>query len=245
MLDALESPEAPDHGGLFVVLEGGDGSGKSTQVGELVRWLREQGHDVVATREPGGTPAGRSIREVLLHGGDLAPRAEALLYAADRAHHVASVVTPALEAGRVVVSDRYVDSTLAYQGGGRGLAVRDLSAISAWAAGGLLPDLTVVLDVDPATALARTDRLRDAPDRLEREPVAFHAAVRQRFVDLAAAAPARYAVVDASAGADEVAQRVRAAVAPLLTGRAVGANLAPARSAEATSGPWPDAGGRA
>ncbi len=216
VLDATEGREPPELAGLFVVLEGGDGSGKSTQVSELARWLRADGHDVVTTREPGGTAAGASIREVLLHGGDLAPRAEALLYAADRAHHVASVVTPALAAGRVVVCDRYVDSTLAYQGGGRGLEAGELAAISGWAAQGLVPDLTVVLDVDPALALARTDRLREAPDRLEREPLAFHAAVRERFLALAAAAPARYAVVDAAAGIDDVAQQVRVAVEPRL-----------------------------
>ncbi len=218
MLDPLRRPDAPAHGGLFVALEGGDGSGKSTQVASLARWLRGEGLEVVTTREPGGTEAGASIREVLLHGGDLAPRAEALLYAADRAHHVATVVVPALRAGHVVVTDRYVDSTLAYQGGGRGLEVGDLAAVSAWAAGGLVPDLTVVLDVDPALASARTERLRTAPDRLEREPAAFHAAVRERFLSLADAAPGRYVVIDASAGADAVGERVRGAVGPLLVG---------------------------
>lgn len=219
VLEPLRATAAPAHGGLFVALEGGDGSGKSTQVAALAGWLRGEGLEVVTTREPGGTEAGASIREVLLHGGDLAPRAEALLYAADRAHHVATVVLPALQAGHVVVTDRYVDSTLAYQGGGRGLEVDDLAAVSAWAAGGLVPHLTVVLDVDPGVAVARTPRLRTAPDRLEREPAAFHAAVRERFLSLAAAEPGRYAVIDASASAAAVGEQVRGAMGPLLASR--------------------------
>ena len=209
--------------GLFVVLEGGDGTGKSTQVALLAAWLETAGTLVVTTREPGGTPVGRRVRELLLHGDDLAPRAEALLYAADRAHHVATVVRPGLAAGRTVVSDRYVDSTLAYQGGGRGLDAVELAGISAWATGGLVPDLTVLLDLDPDDARARTDRLTSAPDRLEREGAAFHAAVRERFLALAAAAPHRYAVLDAAGTPEAVAERVRAAVAPWLTGLAAGA----------------------
>ena len=214
--------------GLFVVLEGGDGTGKSTQAALLSAWLEAGGTPVVTTREPGGTPVGRRVRELLLHGDDVAPRAEALLYAADRAHHVATVVRPGLAAGATVVSDRYVDSTLAYQGGGRGLPAEELAGLSAWATGGLVPDVTVLLDLDPADARARTVRRTSAPDRLEREGAAFHAAVRQRFLALAAAAPHRYAVLDAAGTPEAVAERVRAAVAPWLAGAASLPATAPA-----------------
>ena len=205
--------------GLFVVVEGGDGTGKSTQVALLAAWLEASGTPAVTTREPGGTPVGRCVRELLLHGDDLAPRAEALLYAADRAHHVATVVRPQLAAGQVVVCDRYVDSTLAYQGGGRGLPAEELASISSWATGGLVPELTVLLDLDPADARARARGRATAPDRLEREDAAFHAAVRERFLALAGAAPHRYAVLDAAGTPEAVAERVRAAVGPWLAGR--------------------------
>ena len=209
------APRHP-HPGTFVAVEGGDGTGKSTQVRLLHAWLVERGHDVVATREPGATPVGRRIREVLLHGDDLAPRAEALLYAADRAHHVDRVVLPALRRGQVVVTDRYIDSSLAYQGAGRDLDVDELAGISQWAADDLLPDVTVLLDLDPAAARARTPRMVTDPDRLEREPEAFHAAVRQRFLDLARSDARRYLVVDADAPVEEVARRVRELLEPLL-----------------------------
>ena len=211
-------PRAPrhPHPGTFVAVEGGDGTGKSTQVRLMAAWLAERGHDVVATREPGATPAGRRIREVLLHGDDLAPRAEALLYAADRAHHVDRVVLPALRRGQVVVTDRYIDSSLAYQGAGRALDVDEVAGISHWATGDLLPDVTVLLDLDPARARARTARMVTDPDRREREPEAFHAAVRQRFLDLARADARRYVVVDADAPVEEVARRVREQLEPRL-----------------------------
>jgi len=194
----LSLPAArPSPSGFFVVLEGGDGAGKSTQVDLLVRRLRSTGREVVATREPGGTRVGADIRRVLLHGEEVAPRAEALLFAADRAHHVRTVVAPALDRGAVVVSDRYMDSSIAYQSVARGLDAEDVRALSLWATEGLLPHLTVVLDVSPAIGRARRD---GDPDRLESEDEMFHARVRRGFLDLADAEPDRYLVVD---GADD------------------------------------------
>jgi dTMP kinase len=197
--------------GLFVAFEGGEGVGKSTQIAAAARWLRELGHDVVETREPGGTPLGTELRRLLLDpAGQVTPRAEALLYAADRAQHVESVIRPALAAGCVVLTDRYVDSTLAYQGAGRGLA--DTRVVTGWATGGLVPDLTVLLDLDPSVGLRRAGA-RATPDRLEAASLAFHEAVRAGFLALAAEAPDRYAVIDAAAEPDAVAGAVRAAIA--------------------------------
>jgi len=208
--------------GFFVALEGGDGSGKTTQQRLLAGWLRERGHEVVSTREPGGTATGRALREVLLShraGADpLAPRAEALLFAADRAQHVEEVVRPGLRRGAVVVTDRYVDSSLAYQGAGRALPAAEVERISRWATDGLLPDLTLLLDVDPATAAARRgrDAGRAGEDRMEAESLAFHARVREQFLALAARGPGRYLVLDGGAAPDEVHRRVREHLAPLL-----------------------------
>jgi dTMP kinase len=197
--------------GLFVAFEGGEGVGKSTQIAAAASWLRELGHDVVETREPGGTPLGGELRRLLLDpDGQITPRAEALLYAADRAQHVESVIRPALDAGRVVLSDRYVDSTLAYQGAGRGLT--DTRLITGWATGGLRPALTVLLDLDPAIGLHRAG-VRATPDRLEAASPAFHEAVRAGFLALAAEAPERYAVLDAAGDPDTVAGAVQAAIA--------------------------------
>lgn len=180
---------------LFIALEGGDGSGKTTQARMLHDWLVARGRDVVVTREPGGTELGRTLRREVLHGEDLDPRTEALLYAADRAHHVHTLVRPALDRGAVVLTDRYIDSSIAYQGAGRRLGRAEVRDLSRWATGGLLPTLTVVLDVDATTAAARRS---GAPDRLEREPSDFHEEVRSTFLALASAEPGRYAVVDAS-----------------------------------------------
>ncbi|MDT4919685.1 MAG: dTMP kinase [Pseudonocardiales bacterium] len=200
--------------GLFVAFEGGEGVGKSTQIARAAQWLRESGHAVVETREPGGTPLGGELRRLLLDpDGSVTPRAEALLYAADRAQHVDTVIRPALDAGQVVLTDRYVDSTLAYQGAGRGLA--DTRLVTGWATGGLLPDLTLLLDLDPAVGLLRAGA-RARPDRLEAASLAFHQAVRDGFRSLAAEAPERYAVLDASAGPDAVADAVRQAIASRL-----------------------------
>ncbi len=205
--------------GLFVVFEGGEGAGKSTQLAALAERLRGGGRDVVVTREPGATGIGSRIRSLVLDtSADEAPspRAEALLYAADRAHHVATVVRPALVRGAVVISDRYVDSSLAYQGAGRTLPVDEVSWLSSWATGGLKPDLVVLLDVDPRTGLSRVAARHQAADRLEAESVAFHERVRYAFLDLAAADPKRYLVLDAARPADEIAERVARRVEELL-----------------------------
>lgn len=200
--------------GLFVAFEGGEGVGKSTQIATAAAWLRELGRHVVETREPGGTPLGGELRRLLLHpDGEITPRAEALLYAADRAQHVESVIRPALDAGHIVLTDRYVDSTLAYQGAGRGLD--DTRLVTGWATGGLLPDLTVLLDLDPSVGLRRAGA-RASPDRLEAASLAFHEAVRAGFLALAADAPQRYVVLDAAAGPDVVAVAVREAIAARL-----------------------------
>lgn len=191
-------PTDAPRGGLFVAFEGGDGAGKSTQVRLLVDALRERGvDDVLVTRQPGGTPLGQALRDLVLHGDHVAPRAEALLYAADKAQHVDLVLRPALAAGRVVVTDRYVDSSIAYQGAGRDLGVDDVTRLQHWAVGGLLPDLTVLLDVTAATGRERRGA-RGAADRLEAEGDDFHDAVRRHFLLLAQADPQRYVVVDAA-----------------------------------------------
>ena len=185
-------------GGLFITLEGGDGVGKSTQAALLEEWLTGRGRTVVRTREPGGTEVGVEIREIVLHHrGDIAPRAEALLYAADRAHHIATVVRPALERGEVVVQDRYLDSSVAYQGAGRVLDAQQIRDLSLWAAEGLLPDLTILLDLDEDAARARLDASRTRYDRLEAERSDFHARVRAGYLGLAEAEPERFLVVDA------------------------------------------------
>ena len=195
----------------FIVLEGGDGCGKSTQAGILVARLREPGREVVATREPGATEAGAAIRALVLGGGDLDPRAEALLIAADRAEHVARVIRPALERGAVVVSDRYVPSSLAYQGVARGLGVEAVARLSEWATGGLVPDLVVVLDVDPPAAAGR----RAGPqDRIEREPDEFRALVLQAYRDLAGRFG--WTLLDGTAPVVVVAEQIWKAVQPLI-----------------------------
>ncbi|MDX6214962.1 MAG: dTMP kinase [Frankiales bacterium] len=202
----------PARPGLFVVFEGGEGAGKSTQARRLAAVLEEAGHDVVVTREPGATPVGAKIRALLLDPATaLSPRGEALLYAADRAQHVATVVRPALERGAVVISDRYVDSSLAYQGAGRSLPQQEVAQLSHWATDGLVPDVTLLLDIDPAIGLARAT---GSPDRIEQESLAFHQAVRQRFLELAAAEPARYLVVAAGLSPDAVHAAVAARVLP-------------------------------
>jgi dTMP kinase len=199
---------------FFVAFEGGEGTGKSTQIARAAQWLRERGHDVLETREPGGTPLGQELRRLVLDpAGHVTPRSETLLYAADRAHHVDTVIRPALEAGRVVLTDRYVDSTLAYQGAGRGLD--DARVVTTWATGGLLPHLTVLLDLDPRIGLARAGA-RSALDRLEADTLQFHEAVRAGFLALAAEAPDRYLVVDATADEVAVAEQVAVALAARL-----------------------------
>ena len=203
--------------GVFIAFEGGEGGGKSTQVEAAAAFLRERGREVVVTREPGSTPLGERLRTLLLDPeSELSPRAEALLYAADRAQHVDTVIRPALQRGAVVLTDRYVDSSLAYQGAGRDLAVEDVRRLSAWATTGVRPDLVVLLDVEPEVGLARARR-RAAPDRMEAESIAFHGRVRQGFLDLAAAAPERYLVVPAEQPAATVTELVRQRLALLVS----------------------------
>jgi dTMP kinase len=203
--------------GLWVTLEGGDGAGKTTQAALLQEWLEASGRTVVRTREPGGTEVGVLIRDIVLHHrGEVAPRAEALLYAADRAQHVETLVRPALERGDVVVQDRYLDSSVAYQGAGRVLDATEVRDLSLWATGGALPDVTILLDLDPVAARARLDADDKPFDRLEAEREDFHARVRAAFLDLASAEPARFLVLDATLPAAELAARVRARIEPLL-----------------------------
>jgi dTMP kinase len=200
--------------GVFVCFEGGEGAGKSTQARLLAEWLREQTHAVLLTFEPGDTPVGQDIRRIVLDPatGHLADRTEALLYAADKAEHVEKVVRPALAKGAVVITDRYVDTSLAYQGTGRGIDAGELEHVLRWATGDLRPDLTVVLDLEPEQGLGRFE----GRDRIEGESVAFHQRARQGFLDLAAADPDHYVVLDARQPVELLAEAVRDRVAPLV-----------------------------
>ena len=214
---AAATPTPGSRAGLWVTLEGGDGAGKTTQAALLQEWLEASGRTVVRTREPGGTEVGVLIRDIVLHHrGEVAPRAEALLYAADRAQHVETLVLPALERGDVVVQDRYLDSSVAYQGAGRVLDATEVRDLSLWATGGELPDVTILLDLDPAAARARLDADDKPFDRLEAEREDFHTRVRAAFLDLASAEPERFLVLDATLPAAELADRVRARIEPLL-----------------------------
>jgi dTMP kinase len=202
--------------GLFLTIEGGDGSGKSTQSALLAEWLEAQGRTVVLTREPGGTDFGLEVRDLVLHWhGDISPRAEALLYAADRAHHIATKVRPALDRGEIVLQDRYLDSSVAYQGAGRVLEPAEIRNLSLWATEGLLPDLTILLDLDESIG---RDRLKERTkyDRLEAEEQAFHARVRVGYLALATAEPDRFLVLDASDDLDSLASAIRERVSKLL-----------------------------
>lgn len=204
-------------GGLFITFEGGDGSGKSTQSELLAAWLEGLGRTVVRTREPGGTELGVEIRHLVQHRrGHVAPRAEALLYAADRAHHIATLVRPALERGEVVIQDRYLDSSVAYQGAGRELDGAEIRGLSMWAAEGLLPRLTILLDLDPAIGRERMNAAPRVYDRLEEEGGDFPTRVRAAYLELAAAEPERFLVLDASRPPEELAAEIRARVSTLL-----------------------------
>ena len=202
-------------GGVFIVFEGGDGVGKTTQVELLCEWLADAGHEVVKTFEPGDSPVGAMIRHIVLDPatGEMSPRAEALLYAADKAQHIFSVVRPALRRGAVVVCDRYVDSMLAYQGGGRVLQLEDVERIARWATEDLQPDLTVVLDAELSDGV----HAKSTKDRLESAGDLFHERTRLFFLDLARRAPQRYLVLNARAPREEIAAQVAARVAPLLS----------------------------
>ena len=203
--------------GLWITLEGGDGSGKTTQAALLAEWLGVQGRTVLHTREPGGSEVGVLIRNIVLHHrGEVAPRAEALLYAADRAHHVATVVRPALQRGDVVIQDRYLDSSVAYQGAGRVLDATEVRDLSLWATEGALPDVTVLLDIDPSEARRRLDADDKPFDRLEAEKEEFHTRVRDSYLRLAAAEPERFLVVDATRDPEDIASVIRARLSVLL-----------------------------
>ena len=205
--------------GLFISFEGIDGVGKSTQADLLEAFLTERGQTVVRTFEPGGTALGKSIRELLLHGEHVDARAEALLYAADRAHHVATKIRPALDSGQVVITDRYLDSSVAYQGAGRVLGAAEVRDLSLWATRNLLPEITVLLDLDAAAAVARRNKTGDQPDRLEREKVDFFEKVRASYLELAVNEPERFLVIDATKQVAEIQEIIREKVASLLEAR--------------------------
>ena len=193
---------------MFITFEGIDGVGKSTQLDLLQQWLEGRGREVIRTLEPGGTELGQEIRHLLLHRkGDVAARAEALLYAADRAHHVATKIRPALAEGKVVLSDRYFDSSVAYQGAARELDVDEVRNISLWAVDNLIPDLTVLLDLDAEAAIQRRNKTGTEPDRLEREKVDFFVRARAQYLELAK--EPRFLVVDANLSIDEIQQQIR------------------------------------
>ncbi len=213
--DERDGEFQPAQAGLFIALEGGEGAGKTTQARMLAIWLREQGFDVITTREPGATKVGMRLRALLLdtaHTG-MSPRAEALMYAADRAEHVAEVIGPALERGAVVITDRYTDSSLAYQGAARGLRTEDVAWLSHWATDGLVPDLTILLDLPPQAGLGRRTR---SADRLEAEPTEFHDRVRAGFLSLARQNPQRYLVLDATRPTAELTQEIQERVREML-----------------------------
>jgi dTMP kinase len=194
------------HTGLFVSFEGGEGSGKSTQTELLKEYLESIGKKVLLTREPGGTPLGKQLREILLDNktGNISPRAEALLYAADRANHVYSLIQPALTEGQVVITDRYLDSSVAYQGAGRILQPSEVARISRWATENLAPNLTIVMDIPAELGLSRLRSL----DRLEAEPLAFHERIRQEFLNIAGSDPERYFVVDATQNKENIHKQI-------------------------------------
>lgn len=193
--------------GYFIAFEGGDGAGKSTQVRRIAAALEEAGREVILTRQPGGTDLGSALRDLVLHGEAVSARAEALIFAADKAQHVEELILPSLARGAVVITDRYTDSSVAYQGAGRSLGAQEVADLQSWAVGGLTPDLTVLVDVDPAEGRRRRGGTHD---RMESEADAFHAAVREHFLAMAKGAPDRYLVVDGTSPVDEIAERIRA-----------------------------------
>lgn len=225
--------------GLFITFEGGDGAGKTTQIDHVRQWLQQRGHDVVVTREPGGTELGLDLRRLIQHGpADVDPRTEALLYAADRSYHVSTLVCPALLAGHLVLGDRYIDSSLAYQGAARALGVDEIRALSTWATQGLEPDLTFLLDLPPEVGAARGT---GTPDRLERESLDFHERVRHEYLRLAEENSERIVVIDAVGTPDQVFSEIRGVLEerlPTLLARTAGWSAAP-------GGTPTDEGGRA
>jgi len=203
--------------GLFISFEGIDGVGKSTQADLLEKYLVGLGKTVVRTLEPGGTEVGVEIRKILLHHrGELAPRAEAALFAADRAHHVATKIRPALERGEIVITDRYFDSSVAYQGAGRELSMEEVRNLSLWAVGALLPDLTVLLDLPADIARSRRNKTGTEPDRLESEKIEFFERARKAYLSLAANEPERFLVVDAASDVEQMQEIIRTRVSGLI-----------------------------
>ena len=198
---------------MFITFEGVEGCGKSTQIDRLAHYLKDRGLDVVVTREPGGTPVGEAIRTILLDPDhtSMSPMTEVLLYAASRAQHVDQVIRPALDRGAIVISDRFADSTTAYQGAARQLGVDLISQVHSMATRRVWPDLTLVLDLDPRIGMQRVVEKR-ALDRLEHEPMDFHDAVRESFVLLAGLEPERMKIVDADRPLEEVEADIRALV---------------------------------
>lgn len=204
--------------GLFITFEGGDGSGKTTQIEKLSAWLKGRGNAVCVTREPGGTELGLQLREIILHSTDfISPRAEALLYAADRAHHIRTLVRPALERGEIVVQDRYLDSSVAYQGAGRVLDPAEVENLSLWGVEGLLPDLTVLLDVPAQVAKDRQAKTERSFDRLEAEDLDFHERVRGAYLERAKAYPKRFLVVDGTLPIDDIHSVITQKVSELVS----------------------------
>ena len=227
--------------GVFITFEGGDGSGKSTQIQSVREWFESRGREVIVTREPGGTELGTEIRRLVQNGPeDVDARTEALLYAADRAYHVATVIRPALERGAVVLGDRYIDSSLAYQGAARSLGVDEIASLSAWATQGLYPSLTFLLDLPPEVGARRRT---DAPDRMERESMDFHERVRHEYLRLADAEPERIVVIDAVGTVDEVFSEIRGVLVERFDGGSSTIDEAVDGSAGSVSAP--DAGAEA
>lgn len=205
--------------GLFITLEGGEGAGKSTLINAIREWFSAHGREVVVTREPGGTDTGEQIREVLLHhAGSIDPATEILLVFAARAEHLARVIRPALEAGKIVICDRFTDATYAYQGGGRGIPAERIVDIETWVQRGLRPDVTLLLDVPVDVGLQRAAK-RSAPDRFEREQQSFFERVRQAYLAIAKREPRRMHVIDASQSADEVSRAALAILQRVMDGR--------------------------
>lgn len=211
--------------GLFIAFEGGDGAGKSTQAARLAEALESRGLKVLRTREPGGTPIGEKLRSLVLdHGhGHIDAHTEALIFAASRAAHAGQVIRPALERGDIVLTDRYIDSSVAYQGAGRDLGTEAVRLLNEWATEGLRPDLTVLLDVDPADGRRRRTAGDAAEDRLESEADEFHARIREAFLQLAASRPEAYLVLPAHLDVTELGARILARVDALLASSGRGA----------------------
>lgn len=212
------------NGGLFITFEGGEGAGKSTQIRRLAEALRGKGHDVLVTREPGGSPGAEAVRHVLLSGAaePMGPRMEALLFAAARSDHVEQVIRPAVERGAIVLCDRFLDSSRVYQGATGELDPAFVTALERIVVNGLMPDLTLILDLDPVEGLRRAGERRGvdaAADRFEKETVAIHARRREAFLDIAMREPERCVLINASGGEDEVADRIQASVDRLFSDR--------------------------